>query len=364
MKKQLFVWIFLCLSTLYAQELSYHVSFSRVSNKPALEVICEFEGSQKGVTEVILPPSKDRMEIIHMQCFSPNSLIEDTDHPEVKRIIHSPGEKFQLHYTVIMQEASDLPYQDRPMIQDDYFLFFGYNLFAHLDGDDRQEAHIRLQWHGFPNEWRIANSYHIDQSMQEMDQPVWVFLNGIYGGGKNQIIQCGNPECPIFVGIYGKFSFSQERLVSTIDTIISSQRRFWEDNDFPYTFVAIHPNGDSESIAGQGTPNGFAIYTKDLSDASEKEWKSLAFVLSHECFHTWNSLKMQPILTDQSMTWFVEGFTDYYAATLLFRSALIGWEDYLDFINETLDNYFSSPVRNEKNKQIAQNFWNDAIYQK
>lgn len=364
MRKQLFIWAFLCLSMLSAQELSYQVFPSRVEDKPALEVVCEFEGSQEGVTEVIIPPWKDRLEFVGLHCLSPRSSIEDTDHPEVKRVIHPPGEKLQLHYIVVPEESSDLPYQDRPMIYEDYFLFFGYNLFAHPDGDDRQEAHIRLQWHRFPEEWRIANSYGIDASVQEIDQPVWLFLNGIYGGGKSHIVQCGDPSSPIFIGIYGEFSFSQERLVRTIDTIISAQRQFWEDHNFPYTFVAIHPNGDPRSISGQGTPNGFAIFTKDFSDEREEEWRSLAFVLSHEYFHTWNALKMRPVLTDQSMAWFGEGFTDYYAAKLLLYSSLIGWKDYLDLINETLHHYFTSPVRNEKNARIGQDFWNDCTIQK
>ncbi len=364
MKKQLFIWILLCLPTLYAQELAYHVSPNKIGGKPALDILCEFEGNHEGVTEVIIPPSKDRLEILHMRCLAPDSLIEDTDHPEVKRVIHSPGGKFQLHYTVVAQDNSPLPSQDRPIIQNDYFLFFGYNLFVHPDEGDQQEAHIRLQWDGFPKEWQIANSYGIDLCIQELDQPIWLFLNGIYGGGKSHITQCGDHSSPIFVGIYGEFSFSRERLVRTIDTIISSQREFWEDSSFPYTFVSIHPNGDPQSIAGQGTPNGFAIFTKDFLNESEKEWKNLAFVLSHECFHTWNGLKMRPIPADQSMAWFVEGFTDYYATTFLLRTALIEWEDYLGLTNGTLDNYFTSPVRNERNERITQDFWNDYTLQK
>ena len=364
MKKQLFIWILLYLPTLYAQEISYHICSNKIDGKPALDILCEFEGNREGITKISIPSSKDRLEILHMRCLAPDSLIEDTDHPEVKRVTHSPGGKFQLHYTVVAQDDSPLPSQDRPIIQNDYFLFFGYNLFAHPDEGDQQEAHIRLQWDRFPKEWQIANSYGIDLCIQELDQPIWLFLNGIYGGGKSPITQCGDHSSPVFVGIYGKFSFSRERLVRTIDTIISSQREFWEDSNFPYTFVSVHPNGDPQSIAGQGTPNGFAIFTKDFLNESEKEWKNLAFVLSHECFHTWNGLKMRPVPADQSMAWFVEGFTDYYATTLLLRTTLIEWEDYLGLINETLDNYFTSPVRNERNERITQDFWNDYTLQK
>jgi predicted metalloprotease with PDZ domain len=80
-------------------------------------------------------------------------------------------------------------------------------------------------------------------------------------------------------------------------------------------------------------------------------------LLNHEHFHTWNAVKMSANSPEGSLFWFTEGFTEYYAATLNFRTGLMDFSDYIEHINGILNDYYTSPFRNEKNEKIQQDLW-------
>jgi predicted metalloprotease with PDZ domain len=90
----------------------------------------------------------------------------------------------------------------------------------------------------------------------------------------------------------------------------------------------------------------------------------LAKILSHEHFHVWNGVKLMPKEGGSGLSWFTEGFTEYYAEVLNYQAGLISELDLVEHINSILYDYYFSPTRNEKNIRISKDFWTNLDIQK
>lgn len=80
--------------------------------------------------------------------------------------------------------------------------------------------------------------------------------------------------------------------------------------------------------------------------------EALKGTLAHEMIHTWTAV-------DGPGQWFGEGNAVFYQALLPMRAGLISPADYLADINETARRYFSNPLNDTPNDQIAPRFWED-----
>ncbi len=80
--------------------------------------------------------------------------------------------------------------------------------------------------------------------------------------------------------------------------------------------------------------------------------EALKGTLAHEMIHTWTAV-------DGPGQWFGEGNAVFYQALLPLRAGLISADDYLADINETARRYYSNPLNNTPNDQIAPRFWED-----
>ncbi|MBA4010442.1 MAG: peptidase M61 [Phenylobacterium sp.] len=80
--------------------------------------------------------------------------------------------------------------------------------------------------------------------------------------------------------------------------------------------------------------------------------EALKGTLAHEMIHTWTSV-------DGPGQWFGEGNAVFYQALLPMRAGLITPDDYLADLNETARRYYSNPLNDTPNDQIAPRFWED-----
>lgn len=346
--------------------LEYSIQPQMKDGKPALFVSLKFRGDESGITEILLPSSwagQDElyMEIDDLRCVSPQMEIEDTKQPEIKKIHHLPSEVIQLYYQVIPREKNEIEWYYRPLIEESYFFFFGYCFFiVPKIMDERELIPILLEWKNFPEDWLLANSFGAHTIKQELFLPISSFLHAVYVGGDFQILKCGKNHAPIFIAIRGNWSFSYEHLTHLIQTVIESHREFWSDEEFPYYLITVIPTGDDHHMGGTGLFHSFSIFISDLSEENEDEWKWLAWLLSHEHFHTWNGVKMAPLSSspEGSLFWFTEGFTEYYAVKLNHRTQLIDLKDYVEHINTIMYDYYVSSVHHAPNEKIEKDFWN------
>jgi hypothetical protein len=99
--------------------------------------------------------------------------------------------------------------------------------------------------------------------------------------------------------------------------------------------------------------NSFLLSFPDTqADATE-----LRETIAHETVHNWISSIGGPPGTT---LWFSEGMTVHYTRELLFRSGLFTAEEYLDSVNDTAANYYTNPLNDLPNEDIAAGFWKDA----
>lgn len=369
-KKPFAIFLFLLFSNsfIFANEQSNRLEYSihplMEDGKSALEVNLKLQGNENGVTEILLPSSwagqdKLYLEISELHCLSADVKIQDTDQPEVKKISHPPNELIQISYLVTSREKQDVEWYYRPLIEQSYFFFFGHCFFIVPNINEQTPIQISIDWQAFPVDWALANSFGKQQQKQELFLPLSTFQHAVYIGGDFQVLQCDNEKAPIFIAIRGQWSFSNENLTHLVQTVIESQREFWNDFDFPYYLITVLPTGDDHHMGGTGLVNAFSIFIGDFSEENEEDWKWLAWLLSHEHFHTWNGIKMMSCAPEGSLFWFTEGFTEYYAVKLNYHNHLINLNDYLEHINTIMYDYYVSSVHNENNERIREDFWNN-----
>ena len=163
----------------------------------------------------------------------------------------------------------------------------------------------------------------------------------------------------MYIAIRGEWPFSTDEFATLIEQIFTSQRDFWNDYEFPYYLVSVIPIDTKNSTGGTALTNTFSLFLGDTRFSKDEYLKHLAWLISHEHFHTWIGHKISSSEPEGSMYWFSEGFTEYYAVKLNHKNGIISQNDYVDHINKILTNYFSSPVHNASNDTIVKDFWTD-----
>lgn len=351
-----------CCSLFGGEGLEYSISPQMVDGKQTLLVNLKFQGNHSGETEIVLPSSwagqnELYAEIHQLESLSEQYSIEETEQPQLKIIHHLPHEMIEIRYQVVPRERQEIEWFYRPQIDHSHFFFFGQCFFIIPKIDDQQDISILLEWKGFPDEWSLANSFGTQQRKQQFQLSISTFLDAVYIGGDFQILKCGNDSAPIFIAIRGKWSFSHKRLTDLIEKVITSHREFWHDHAFPYYLITVLPIGGDHHMGGTGLFNSFSIFSGDLYEENDEDWKWLAWLLSHEHFHTWNGTKMIPNSPEGSLAWFTEGFTEYYAMKLNLRTQLIDLNDYVEHINTIMYDYYVSSAHHEPNRKIETDFW-------
>lgn len=362
--------IFCCFFPLDGSDhLSYTIRPVKSKHEVMLEVVLKFETQDEVSTFLFLPSewagqSKLYHEIVEIECLTSQATLERTEQPDILRIHHAPNEKMEIRYRMRSTHSQALDGYYRPIIEKNHFLFFGHCFFITPQMDHKDTASITLEWKHFPEEWSIANSFGAQERRQKLRLPLQEFLHAAFSGGDFTLIACGEEKRPIYVAIRDQWSFSSDHLTDLLETIIEGQRNFWQDDHFPYYLVTVLPSPQGKYIAGTALNNSFSIFINDFPERSDENWNQLAWLLSHEHFHTWNGLKMVPDTSSSSMTWFTEGFTEYYAVELNYRMHLMDFEEYLSAVNTVIYDYYTSPVRNAKNEKIDPKFWKNWHYQR
>jgi len=350
-----------------SNRLEYTVRPSLSDSEAGLIIEMGFRGGSEGQTKIFLPDQWAGQEDLHKSVTSLTSLTEDTtleetDQPHILLLHHNPGERVRVRYTVKQQWSGKLSGQRFqkywPIIDSHYFHFIGFVLFAYPENFRSGEVDISLKWIDFPRNWTIGNSFGCSQSRQRFKAQLEDFRRAVYLGGDYRIKKIEISGQPVYTAIRGgDWDFSDAVFVEFINSLVSAERKFWNDHQFPYFFIALNPFGKGhKNRGGTGLYQSFDVFLP--SDAGLDF--GLKFLFAHELFHTWNTGKLgrrsQP---EQLLYWFTEGFTDYYARLLLLRADLITLDQYVSDFNDKLKNYYTSPVRDASNQMIYEGYWTD-----
>lgn len=337
-----------------AQSLSYLISY-RTNPKQHLLVRLQFKGNQSGKTRLIVPHEwawQDSYEkgIKNLKLLSPNGRLRIADKGIDCEITHPAAQDIEIQYEV-------KPYWDgpinrdvyyRPIIKTDYFHFIGHGVFVYPDWDSSVSRQIRVEWKGIPDDWQTANSFGVNKRQQLLNHSIDELCHSVYMAGDYLIKKIEIKGFPVYIVCRGEWKFPLNDLPELAEKTVSSVRGFWNDYDFPYFLISMIPIEAHNSKGGTGLTNSFALFVSE----DHENLADLRFLLTHELFHTWNGRKIQREEPEESIYWFSEGFTDYYARLILLRSGIITLEEFISSYNHVLMEYFCSPAINATNEEI------------
>lgn len=349
-------------SSLNKKENVYDITYSIEPfydiNKVRFIVTVEFVGDRSGETKILLPGDfggKDNFEgIKFLKPLSDNTYIVNTDKPEQKIIKHPPEENVKLYYQVEEIRDDDIELGNHYLVtlNKTYFQFLGETFFILPIRDWYSYYKIRITWNHMPFTWTLANSFGINEKVQTINASLAQFSGSVFMGGDFRITKKTVNNNPVYLSIRGKWNFSDDQLSELLKDIVTIERNFWNDHDFPYYLISVVPIEGRGDQGGIERTNAYALFLT----ADRKIDFRLKRILAHELFHTWLGDKIKFAEPEELSFWFKEGFCDYYTRLLLLRAGLISINEYVDEYNNILYAYYTSSVRNEKNERVVNEF--------
>ncbi len=271
-------------------------------------------------------------------------------------ITHEPNTEVTVRYEIHQQEGNPSDVHSA-IIRPDLIHIPGYGLGAYpMYGQTieclNDSVDFTLKW-VVPETWHVMTSYGVG-SKQKIRGSFLKLGHSLFIATKTNPYSLEICEKPVCFSFYGSFNLTSEELFEEARKIISLQRSFFNDNDFPCYLISLVEGNDPNSQGGVHLDNCIACYIpKDISK------KDLYLLLSHENFHNWTGGKIKPFDISQGVAWWKEGFTEYYPRVLGLRSGDLSFQDFIDEVNQILRNYYLSPVLNEPNEKIKTDYWNN-----
>ena len=339
--------------------INYTISPKYDGDKYSLLVEMDFEADDSDSTILYGPgdwgPAQDLNNCIK-NFHVTNATVEEIQ-KGAKRLAHQPKAKINISYEVIQDfpyPLTDARQAFRPILQDDFFHFVGPGVFVY-PRKLKQAAHqVNLQWKDFPEDWTIHNSFATAQKNQQLVWKDSLWLEAIFLGGKFRQHTIHVEGDPIYIAMRGKWNFTDEAYVDLLKKVITQQRKFWNDYEFPYFTVTIIPFLENEkgySYQGSGLRNAFA-----LQATPNTELASFEYLFNHELMHEWIGGQIKTAEPEEFRYWFSEGFTDYFTFINMRENGLLDEQGYIDAMNEVIQKYYALPTRTITNQELGEKF--------
>jgi len=257
----------------------------------------------------------------------------------------------------------------RPKIKHNYFHVLGHSLFAVPEmilGDNggNPKLLVNIEWVGFPDDFKIHNTFGTGLKKQTLKVKLWDELyNSLFVGGDYRIYSFSHLNKPVYFAIRGNWlnDYTDEKLFAALKKTISTQRDFWQDNNFNYYTVIITPSltrADSsfkgQSMKGSAVKNGFLIQS---TNNPFNNWNMMRYLFNHEMMHDWIGGKIA-MRNEELNFWFSEGFTDYYTYKNRLRSGDLSFKEWTNSFNkDVLSAHWKNPEKNQPNYILRDDFW-------
>jgi len=329
-----------------------------------LDVDLTYPGNADGTDTLHLPhrfAGLDNLDsaIVHLAALSPNTRLDTAQTSSLRTVTYPPNQTIHLHYQVVGQHAGPLDTPDayyRPLLYRAYFHFLGAAVWAY-PGPANTPHSITLTWQNWPPAWTIAHSFGLGPAPKLFIATPYQFQEAVYVGGDFRQTPITVRGKPVTVALRGHWPFSDRRFAELTSQILTQERAFWQDDDFPAYLITLLP---LEATPDEAADSGGLELTRSVAlfqPAKQKEDDALRYVLAHELFHAWNADKINA--SGPASAWLSEGLTDYYTRLLLLRGGLLSLDDYVKAWNKTLADYMLSPVSRTPQAKVAALFFAD-----
>lgn len=360
--------VLICTSTAAAQSRKVSYLLEPITDETGVRFRVElsFTGHESGRTELVLPFRTAGQTNLHetiqkLEVLTPQITLKESTEPWVKVLNHEPEQVVRLRYELVQDRADALQALRgagfRPIIQSTYFHWLG-SAWVHPAFDEAEPLSFSIEWKNLPPEWIVSNTFGTNQRQQKFTTTLREFTSSVFVGGDFRLLSVTVKERPVQIALRGNWPFTDEDLATLVGKIFMLERGFWNDFDYPnylVTLLPLEPLSSGASNSGVGLSKSFAMFATPNCTLRE-----LQYLLAHELFHNWNPHRLGYVsYPGESLYWFSEGVTDYYAHRLLWRGGLITFDEYLTDYNEALRNYYTSPLRNESNDRLTREFFSD-----
>ena len=369
-----FVLLFSCISAHSKNEITkvnYTIKRLITDNKAVYTVEMTFKGNSSGESLIAIPTIwanaiNASQRLINIEATNEENKLLPTNIPSELKLIHPPNKKIKIRYDIVSlsdNEPSTIG-ESRyyPIVELDYIHWIGHTTWiTPLNLNDKFTAEFELI--GFPNSWSVGSSFKSSGDKLVFKGSLSEFKASIFAIGNYRKLVSKTKNGLITILVRGSWSFDDDAIINNLTEIINAQREFWNDKskrNFLATLIPLNSPNGSYAIDGVALHNSFAVYASESMAKTE-----LDYFFSHELFHHWVPHSMGELEKEgQGLSWFVEGFTDYYASILRYRLGYINYEEFIDNINKVLSGLTTSPYKNANNKFIAKQFFNDTLASK
>ncbi|KMQ64800.1 peptidase [Chryseobacterium angstadtii] len=306
-------------------------------------------------------------------------ILQEKDNPGIRFDIKPEDNKIRVHHKesrkisfiyYIKQDFKDLNYRifNRPKVKDQFFHVMGKNLFmvptSFTKMPDDQEFEFSIEWIGFPQDFKIHNTFASQIKKQNIKTVLWEgFYNSLFVGGDYRIYDFKIHEKPVYFAIRDEWNngFSDDFLCTNLKKAVQSQRDFWKDYDKEYFTVIMSPTVSQKDSLFKGySSTGSAIKNAFMIQGTNNPFNSKSsylYLLHHELMHEWIGNTIQN-KHEELNYWFSEGFTDYYTYKNRLRIKDISFDEWLKLFNEeVIRSHWKNPQRKIPNYTIKDDFW-------
>lgn len=344
------------------QTLRYTIRLDSSGGEYAFAVTFQLYGNDDGLTKIYTPdewgPATGLSENIKNLKVEGAEVIDQTKSSLLLR--HKPKALLTISYrvtSVIVYPIDNHDLAFHPILQKEFFQFYGNGLFAYPADLNTVERPVTLTWEGFPEDWVIHNSYGSNQRTQTFRWKDSLWLEAVFVGGDFRIHQFDVQDDPVYVAMRGEWRFSDEAYLELLKKVVTQQRAFWNDYDFDYFTITLGPYMEDQtytSYQGTGLRNAFALNATPVAQLDNFE-----YLFSHELMHEWIGLQIKTADPEAFRFWFSEGFTDYFTFINMREGGLLDEKAYVEEMNKVIKSYYTSPVREATNAVLAENFFTD-----
>jgi predicted metalloprotease with PDZ domain len=204
------------------------------------------------------------------------------------------------------------------------------------DGPADERVRCEIQWVGFPPDWRLVSSWNIDRRVEKVDTTIRGLRKAVFVGGD---FRTARSKKGLVLVTRGRWSFSDESVLALMDQVAESLTAVWRDRGVTNHRVFLVPwernwggEGRTNSLIIEGSPTGY-------------DPRDFPRLLAHEMLHEWNPRRLNSS-DDETLYWFTEGFTEYYAVAGVWRAGIWTFDQVLDHFNKQARSYYGSSARN------------------
>lgn len=265
--------------------------------------------------------------------------LQTSDKPDQRLVIPNNKNEVSLTYTISYDPKILDDFAFAPNVSPSHFHVAGCQWMLPV-GDISLKYNYEIKIIDAPQGWHFYSSISSDPAKTSIYDSYENLISSTIGGGTQPYSHLIINGKPVYVFAAGHFNIAKDEIFSSVNKIVSLQRDWFNDYDFPFYNITILPR--TGIIAGTCISNLFVCFIK--SDITKDE---LNVLFSHEMFHTWLPNKISIQLpkgeNDLKYEWLYEGFTDYFARRILLDAGLMTQQKFAGLINRDIINIADNP---------------------